>query len=432
MYRDGKYLGHAYRETRGSVSPIAPTGSGTARFEGRFYVLEETMRDMRSAARAVDRSGVSRFAAGAGGSPSFEEDEGFPALRGLPSLPAGGIEAGTSWVAPGERSVDLPGGRIRIPFLAEYRSAGPAEYLGKPALKLVAKFATRYQSSGRAASPPAGLERAAGTHDLEIYLDAAELSPLHIRDRFDETFFFAGGGSERRAGFNLVFYEGSSPIDRDAGLLALRGPAWPQGGPSASPPSPPTPGAARGQASGPPPGAPAAASPTAPPSPATAPAAAPPDSGASLAGEPPPPAGAGPGALLAGGEGDRLEEAGVEVGSGPEGIVLRVRDLRFVADSDRILDAELWRLDAIAAALSSLPGRRILVEGHSAAVGKAAGELELSGKRAAKVASELAARGIDARLIMYRGLGSSRPIAPNDSEEGRARNRRVEITVLDY
>ncbi len=127
-----------------------------------------------------------------------------------------------------------------------------------------------------------------------------------------------------------------------------------------------------------------------------------------------------------------LDEAGVEIAQSPAGIVLRVRDIRFVADSDEVLPSELWRLDAIAAALKALPGRNFLVEGYSASVGNPSGELALSQRRAKRIADELAARGIEAGRFMYRGLGSAQPLAPNDTEAGRAKNRRVEITVLDY
>jgi len=401
VYRNGAYLGHAYRETRGSIAPLGPDPSEPRAFafEGSFYVLEETLRDLRSAAKSVDRAASSRFSLAPGGAMRFAEDGGFPSLRGLPALPEGELEPGSSWTAPGERCVELEGadGPIHIPFLAEYRLIGKADYRGRPALKLGAKFATRYRGSG-SADP---LAAATGTHELEITIDAESLAPLFIRDRFDETFTLARGGTERRAGFNLIFYDGAAPLDRAAAVAALQG--SPRG--------------------------------------ATAPSAS-----AALVEEAAPP-GAGPGPLVAG-EGEELDEstpaalggeasgalgaAGVDLAESDAGVVLRVRDLRFVADSDQILRTELWRLDAIATALAAVPGRRILVEGHSAAVGKAAGELELSKRRAARVAAELVGRGIDPSLVMYRGLGSSRPIAPNDTEEGRARNRRVEITILDY
>jgi outer membrane protein OmpA-like peptidoglycan-associated protein len=130
-------------------------------------------------------------------------------------------------------------------------------------------------------------------------------------------------------------------------------------------------------------------------------------------------------------ESSPLAKAGVDLVDSAQGLVLRVRDLRFVADSDEILVSEKWRLDAIAASLSGLKEGSFLVEGHSAAVGKPKGELELSALRAKRVVDELVSRGIAASRFIYRGLGSGSPIADNSTEEGRAKNRRVEITILN-
>ncbi len=106
-------------------------------------------------------------------------------------------------------------------------------------------------------------------------------------------------------------------------------------------------------------------------------------------------------------------------------------DLRFVADGDQLLPTERGRLDAIADALKKLPDRSFLVEGHTADLGKAAGQYELSERRARRVVDEMTARGIPAGRFVYRGLGADAPIAPSDTEANRARNRRVEITILD-
>ena len=414
-YVDGKYVGHAYREARGSLAPlVAPKGGlkggplGNV-YAGEFMVLEETLRDMRSASRRVDRIVPAKLTLGRGSSLELKEDSGYPSLRGLPSLPAEGLEPGDAWTAPGTRALDFDdsGSFILMPFLAQYSYKGAADYRGKKALSVSAKFATRWKADS--SSPSGIVASASGTHDLDILLDAESLAALFIRDRFDESFVLAAGGTERRSGFSLFFFEGAAAIDRGAtgeAIASAIGGAKPDGG-SAS-------------ASGP-------------------------GSGASIPGAAIPGAaipGAGPGPLIAG-EGPGIDDtlgpgttgpmkaAGLELDTSPEGLVLRVKDLRFVADSDEILSSEKWRLDAIAAALKALPNKSFLVAGHSAAVGKAAGELELSIKRAKRVTDELAARGIDASRLLYRGYGSSKPLAPNDSEEGRAKNRRVEITILD-
>lgn len=425
-YIDGRYLGHVYRESRGSLRPAGavgvsasevggPSSDGAASmdvgeraYEGEFFVLEETLRDARDAARRVDRSALVRLSVARGGAISVQEDSGFPSLRGLPSMPeasfGSGLKLGDTWTAEGTRALDFEAGSfVLIPFLAEYRFLGRTAYRGRPALNLSAKFATRWKAT------TGKLLGAGGTHDLDILIDAETLSPLFIRDRFDETFSLAavaGGGtgsSERRSGFSLYFFEGAVPLD-------LR---------------------ATGQAI-----AAAVDSAVAGLAPTVAPqTAASTGSSTSTAADDGSPSGAGPGELDAGekltlADDGGLGAASIELASSPEGLVLRVKDLRFVADSDAILDSELWRLDAIAAALKALPGRSFLVAGHSAAVGKAAGELELSVKRAKRVADELTARGIAASHLLYRGFGSSQPLASNDTEEGRARNRRVEITIV--
>ncbi len=416
---DGRYIGHAYREARGSLAPAAQG------YAGEFLVLEETLRDMRSAARRVDRTAPVRLSVPRGGPLSVLEDSGYPSLRGLPALPSGALEPGATWTAPGIRALDFDdsGSFILLPFLAEYHFKGETDYRGKRALTLTARFATRWnplgirpskdEGSSEAGSPgrrPVSeiVKNAAGTHDLDILVDAETLSTLFIRDRFDETFALASGSSERRSGFCLYFFEGAAPLDRAAADEAIAAAT------AASVAKPAI--AERGPAgAGPPPGE--ALPPGAGPGPLDA------GEGPALAeaGEP------ASGASAAG----ALDAAGLELASSPEGLVLRVRDLRFVADSDAILPSEAWRLDAIAAALKTQAGRYFLVAGHSAAVGKASGELELSIKRAKKVVDELAARGIEPSRLLYRGFGSSVPLAPNDTEEGRARNRRVEITILD-
>jgi outer membrane protein OmpA-like peptidoglycan-associated protein len=115
---------------------------------------------------------------------------------------------------------------------------------------------------------------------------------------------------------------------------------------------------------------------------------------------------------------------------GWEGLKLTVYDIRFVADTADIVPSERSRIDAIADALS-LAGKNATytVEGHTASVGKPGGEMALSVQRAAKIADELAKRGIERSRIRAAGFGGTRPIATNDTDEGRAKNRRVEITI---
>lgn len=113
-----------------------------------------------------------------------------------------------------------------------------------------------------------------------------------------------------------------------------------------------------------------------------------------------------------------------------EGLKLTLYDVRFEADTANILPEERERLDVIAEALAqSGRGATFTIAGHTASVGNPSGEQTLSELRARVIASELAARGISAERFETAGYGGTVPLASNDTGEGRARNRRVEITV---
>lgn len=65
------------------------------------------------------------------------------------------------------------------------------------------------------------------------------------------------------------------------------------------------------------------------------------------------------------------------------------------------------------------------IEGHTDSQGDAAQNLKLSGERALAVARWLVAKGVDCKRLMPVGFGQDKPIAPNDTPEGRAQNRRI-------
>jgi len=73
---------------------------------------------------------------------------------------------------------------------------------------------------------------------------------------------------------------------------------------------------------------------------------------------------------------------------------------------------------------------RLRIEGHTDAVGTAAANDALSLARARSVASALAARGVPAARLEPVGLGARQPVASNDTDSGRARNRRVSVVRL--
>lgn len=87
-------------------------------------------------------------------------------------------------------------------------------------------------------------------------------------------------------------------------------------------------------------------------------------------------------------------------------------------------------VDQLAEALKASPALRVSVEGHTDDVGTAEANLALSEARAKAVLAALQARGVAADRLQARGLGEGKPLGANATEEGRARNRRVEVVRL--
>ncbi|MBK6981279.1 MAG: OmpA family protein [Betaproteobacteria bacterium] len=81
----------------------------------------------------------------------------------------------------------------------------------------------------------------------------------------------------------------------------------------------------------------------------------------------------------------------------------------------------------IAAALKSAPALKIAIEGHTDNVGQAAANKTLSQRRAQSVMAAIVAGGVDAGRLSAAGFGQERPVADNRGEEGRSKNRRVEL-----
>ena len=88
-------------------------------------------------------------------------------------------------------------------------------------------------------------------------------------------------------------------------------------------------------------------------------------------------------------------------------------------------------LDQFAQGLSSQPNTEIRIIGHTDSTGSDAINNPLSINRAASARDYLASRGVDSRRIQIDGRGSHEPIADNNSEAGRSKNRRIEIFLAE-
>jgi outer membrane protein OmpA-like peptidoglycan-associated protein len=111
-------------------------------------------------------------------------------------------------------------------------------------------------------------------------------------------------------------------------------------------------------------------------------------------------------------------------------VILRLHGLRFASGESELRPENTPILDKIVETLRDLPEAYLIIEGHTDSQGSTSANMELSQRRAEAVRSYLVkAIDLDASRITTVGRGSTRPVASNDTDEGRALNRRIEIVL---
>ena len=113
----------------------------------------------------------------------------------------------------------------------------------------------------------------------------------------------------------------------------------------------------------------------------------------------------------------------------PEPIVLR--GVNFELDSARLTANAKVILDGVADTLLGAPEAKFTINGHTDSTASEAYNQALSERRAAAVASYLQQRGVAESRMQSRGFGEAKPVASNDTDSGRAQNRRVELELRD-
>jgi outer membrane protein OmpA-like peptidoglycan-associated protein len=133
-----------------------------------------------------------------------------------------------------------------------------------------------------------------------------------------------------------------------------------------------------------------------------------------------------------------LRDRGLQVRAAERGLIITLPDVFFQFGSSKLTGPARKRVRDIADVLNmEARGRRLIIEGHTDAIGAELYNQALSERRARSVSTLLADYGIAEALIVWKGYGSRFPAAPNENEdgsdnpEGRAHNRRVEI-VIEY
>ena len=104
----------------------------------------------------------------------------------------------------------------------------------------------------------------------------------------------------------------------------------------------------------------------------------------------------------------------------------------FATDKDVILKQSYPVLEEVANVLKTATGvNRVSIEGHTDNRGTPKHNTDLSQRRAKSVMKWLVSHGIDAKRLESHGYGQDRPVVDNDSDEHRAKNRRVEFHIID-
>lgn len=127
----------------------------------------------------------------------------------------------------------------------------------------------------------------------------------------------------------------------------------------------------------------------------------------------------------------QLQGTGVSVTRSGDNIILNMPgNVTFQTNSSDINAGFYQVLNSVSLVLKEFDKTVVDVAGHADSVGADDANMALSQRRASSVSSYLGAQGIDAQRLITVGYGETRPIASNDTPEGRQLNRRVEITLL--
>jgi outer membrane protein OmpA-like peptidoglycan-associated protein len=110
---------------------------------------------------------------------------------------------------------------------------------------------------------------------------------------------------------------------------------------------------------------------------------------------------------------------------------LVLEGVNFASDSDQLTPPSTMVLDKVVESLKAWPEVQVEIAGHTDSTNTKVHNQKLSDRRAASVKSYLVGRGVAAGRMTAKGYGASKPIVENKTPEGRAKNRRVELTRVN-
>lgn len=129
-------------------------------------------------------------------------------------------------------------------------------------------------------------------------------------------------------------------------------------------------------------------------------------------------------------KGTKVDEFGCPIRKIQVGKTYVFEGVQFEVNKADLKASALPVLDEVADALKAEPAIKVLINGHTDGTGKRDYNIDLSQRRAETVKKYLVSKGIAAERLTATGYGPDRPIASNDTKEGRAQNRRVEFVPV--
>lgn len=446
-YDNGKYTGLVSREVRSFIAPTSVPSGGKISdryYDGSFFIDEATKRNSREVNLGINGAVPSSFKISSDGILTMLVDNGYPSFRSFPAFTNQRISIGDKWQAKAERVVDPLNKGIftKLPILVEYTYLKDELFHGEEVYVFSAQWATRYGISYWDFAGDKDLKSAQGSHKATMYVSKKSGNALVVRDMVDETFIYNDGNIYSFKGSISMFTEYPPAYDKNKLIPALQRVAsvsekeikeilekpvnesswienekkssgsiekndFESGANSRRNNSYAEKKIAKNENQ-------------------TYVAKNHPQKKKDSADEIQSKISAGKNSSS-----NSKSEKKVIVENTAAGIRLTMQNLNFKPDSSELLPGENERLDQIAQVLKEVPDQMFLVEGHTASVGYEKGEMKLSVERANSVANALIQRGIPREKFICKGSGGTKPIADNSTPEGKAKNRRVEITILE-
>lgn len=446
-YDNGRYTGLVSREVRSFIAPTSVPSGGKISdryYDGSFFIDEATKRNSREVNLGINGAVPSSFKISSDGILTMLVDNGYPSFRSFPAFTNQRISIGDKWQAKAERVVDPLNKGIftKLPILVEYTYLKDELFHGEEVYVFSAQWATRYGISYWDFAGDKDLKSAQGSHKATMYVSKKSGNALVVRDMVDETFIYNDGNIYSFKGSISMFTEYPPAYDKNKLIPALQRVAsvsekeikeilekpvnesswiesekkssgsiekndFESGANSRRNNSYAEKKIAKNENQ-------------------TYGAKNHPQKKKDSADEIQSKISAGKNSSS-----NSKSEKKVIVENTAAGIRLTMQNLNFKPDSSELLPGENERLDQIAQVLKEVPDQMFLVEGHTASVGYEKGEMKLSVERANSVANALIQRGIPREKFICKGSGGTKPIADNSTPEGKAKNRRVEITILE-